>query len=395
TRLDRSELITILEQKTKSLLNADTCSLMIRVPDKSELQILGPGHQLARQVSIPEHIDLCEIEAARVATTGESCFIENVPNCEYCRYRDLNCSDNGTHHMLSVPMIFQNRLIGAVNAFRINKPPFNKSDERKLSIIASAAAGAIENAEAYRRESETADKLQRGIKPGSGFKIPNFLVGCDYIPCVTGTIVGGDFYDVINLDDNNVAVVIADVAGKGIDAAIQAATARFTIRGLLLAGLSPAKTLEKLNRTLYELLPDEVFITLFCGILNTATGEMTYANAGHDFPVVFCHDLRSCTICELTGYALGMVPDANYTEHRIKLKPDDIAVLYTDGITEARHEGRFFGIEGLQETITRNSVMYPNDLVRTIFEEVFSFSSGDLRDDAGLLIIKALPSLSD
>lgn len=391
SRLDLNDLVAVLEEKIVSILDADTCSLMIKKPEGQGLHIIGSGLQLARHSPVTEHVDVCESEAARVAMTGTPKYTNNVSCTSFCRYKELKC-ESGVHHMLSVPMKAQDRLIGAVNAFRINKAPFDISDERKLSIIAGAAAIAIENAEAYRRERDMADKLQRGIQPGSNFPLPGFQVGCNYIPATIGSRVGGDFYDVVDLGDDKFGVVMADISGKGIDAAIYTAMVRFTLRGLMLSGLDPALVLERLNNAVYSFVPDEIFVTLFYGVLDVRSKEMVYANAGHDQPIVFVRDRKCCLECDVTGRALGMIPSGSYALRRLTFKPDDLIVFYTDGITEARHGNQFFGHQRLKRLIAENSEDDPRDLVESIFARVKSFALDNLKDDAGVLVIKSLPA---
>ncbi|MBI2843697.1 MAG: SpoIIE family protein phosphatase [Armatimonadetes bacterium] len=391
SHLDGDELILELEEKIKSLLDADACSLVVHSPRGQRLSVVGPGLQFGRRTTVPEHIDYCEAEALLVATSGCTRYVNNMENCKHCRYKDL-AVDNGVHHMLSVPMRSQKGLIGAVNAFRLNKPAFDPADERKLSIIASAAAIALENAEAYRRERDMADKLQRGIQPGSSFELPRFSVGCDYVPATDGTKVGGDFYDVVDIGGGRVGVVMADISGKGIDAAVYTAMARFTLRGLMLTGLDPAAVLEKLNRVVYSFVPDDIFITLFYGVLDINSLEMTYTNAGHDQPLVFLNRHKCCIECDVTGRALGMVQESCYASRRLQFEPGDMIVLYTDGITEARRGNEFFGLDRLRELVVEFAGRNAAEMVTDIFTAVKSFAVGGLRDDAGLLALKALSS---
>lgn len=390
SRLDLSELVTVLEEKTKSLLDADACSLLIRDSKGYGLHIIGPGLQLARREPVPEHMDACEIEAARVAMTGVPVLLEDVPNCEFCRYKDLICT-GGVHHMLSVPMRSHDRLVGAMNSFRLNNIPFDDSDMRTLSIIASAAAVAIENAEAYNRERNMADKLQLGIQPDSAFELPGFSVGCDYVPSSTDARVGGDFYDVVPLGDGKVGIVMADISGKGIEAAVYTAMVRFTLRGLMLSELDPGQVMSRLNDAVCAFVPDEIFVTLFYGVLDTQTREIVFANAGHDHPIVFIHSKCSFQECEVTGRAIGMLPGEVYESGMVTLCDHDLIVLFTDGITEARRDKVFFGTDRIKEVILETADLSAPETVAALFAEVRTFTGGSLKDDAGVLVIKALP----
>lgn len=387
-KLNRDDLVLVLEEKTKSLIDADVCSLVLHDLRHGGLQIIGPGLQLARRMPTPEHLDVCEQVSMAAATTGEARYVSNVTNCQHCRFRRL-ASEDGVHHMLSVPLRVQDRVLGAINTFRINKHPFDHADERKLRIIASAAAVALENAEAYRREQDIADKLQRGIQPGRLFELPGFTVGCDYRTTGGLTKVGGDFYDIVNLGEGRFGVVMADIAGKGIDAAVHAAKVRFTHRGLMLADPDPTAVLHKLNNAVLSFVPDETFVTLFYGVLDTNTRTLTYGNAGHDYPIYYDSTLNLCSECDVTGRAIGMMSDEIYAIRRIEFAPGDLIALYTDGITEARRGNKFFGFDRLLQVIAENAVSNPKEIVNAIFGAVDEFAGGTLKDDAGVLVIKA------
>lgn len=388
SRLDRDELVVILEEKAKSLIDADVSSLVLLDAGGDGLQILGPGLQYIRHTKSPLHIDICEQQSLDAATLGEPRYASNIGNCEYCRFREL-AKAGGVHHMLSVPLRVQDRIIGAINVFRLNKRPFDKDDERKLTIVAGAAAIALENSQAYLREWEIADKLQRAIQPGKSFELPGFTVGCDYMTVDSLTRVGGDFYDIVSLEDGKFGIVMADIAGKGIDAAVHTAMVRFTHRGLMLAESDPAEVLCKLNNAVQSFVPDETFVTLFYGVLDTRSGTLHYANAGHDQPIVYKSSENYCFVCDVTGRALGVLPDEHYSSRTLQLDHDDLIVLFTDGITEARKGPDFFGHDRLLSIIADNSGMDSSEMVSEIFKIVGSFAGGVLRDDAGVLVIKA------
>ena len=118
---------------------------------------------------------------------------------------------------------------------------------------------------------------------------------------------------------------------------------------------------------------------------------MVYANAGHDYPLVYIHEERKFEECESTGRALGMIADEVYDTRKVTLGYRDLIVLFTDGITEARRRNLFFGPERLREVIANHAEQSAGELVASIFDEVKEFTGGELRDDAGVLVIKALP----
>ena len=155
--------------------------------------------------------------------------------------------------------------------------------------------------------------------------------------------VGGDFYDYINIDATHVALVIGDVSGKGVPAAMFMMRALACIKNLLLTEDSPAKILSKANTALREGNNNEVFVTCFLAILNTETGELLFANAGHNPPVIGRNRHYTLLRCA-KGFVLGATDVAYVVDETVFLKPGDALLLYTDGVTEAKNEeGELYG----------------------------------------------------
>ena len=162
--------------------------------------------------------------------------------------------------------------------------------------------------------------------------------------------VGGDFYDCFRLDEDSVCVVMGDVSGKGISAAICMSMVRTVIREKLMAGLSPAGTLNRTNDQLCAHNTENLFVTVFAAVLNTRTGELRYSNAGHTWPVLL-KDEPSFLVPD-SGIALGMFEDAGLKDYTLTLPPHEGILLYTDGVTEAVDpDRRFFGTERLLDAL--------------------------------------------
>jgi sigma-B regulation protein RsbU (phosphoserine phosphatase) len=388
--LEFDELVSVLENQIKDLLDADASSIMLFDERKHELIITG-GRHLRRRDPISEHTDRCEGIAATVARTGIPQLTSDIPNCGHCKYGAMACEDGGTHHMISVPMFHKGEPVGAINAFRQNKPVFTKLDEQLLTALANAASIAFQNSRVYEREHKIAEKLQMSLLPKPHFKIPGFMVGCHYNPASSQAKVGGDFYDVMDIGEGKVAVVMGDVSGKGIDAAIYTAMVKYMLRAFILTDPDPAKALTRLNDALSDdLAPPEIFVTLFLGILDTERKTMVYANAGHDQPLFYSRNKKSCIPCDVTGRAIGMLPDADYSSRSMSFDAGDMVLMYTDGITEARNELRhFLGQEGLEQILYLHTDKSAQDIVAGVFNDVKEYAR-KLNDDAALLVVKAV-----
>ena len=210
--------------------------------------------------------------------------------------------------------------------------------------------------------------------------------------------VGGDFYDVIDLPDGRVVIALGDVAGKGSPAALLMALLLAMLRTLVDEGLETARLMTRLNVQVARQSPASRFITFFYGLYDPNTGVMQYVNAGHLPPLL----LRADGSVERIGLgdgglALGMFENATYAAHEVTISPDDLLVMYTDGITEAENPaGKAFEESGLLEIIKTNRDQEPARIGATVLSAVDHFA-GDARlaDDLTALVltrVKRAPS---
>lgn len=203
--------------------------------------------------------------------------------------------------------------------------------------------------------------------------------------------VGGDFYDFFKIDDNRLGLVIADVSGKGVPAAIYMAISRTILRTIALSCPSCADCLHQANGILCKDNAGDMFVTVFYGILDLNTGHIKYCNAGHNPPVIIRRGEDSASLLEPTGdIALGAVQDLSYTEKETMLTPGDSLLLYTDGITEAINAGNmFFGTRRLLEVCSEKSAENsPKSLIDRISTSLAAFTAGTPQsDDITLLAV--------
>ena len=167
--------------------------------------------------------------------------------------------------------------------------------------------------------------------------------------------VGGDFYDNLMIDDDHLALVIADVSGKGVPAALFMMVSKIVLRHNLQHGLSPAEALNKANDELAEHNVHDMFVTCLCGILNIKTGQLVYANAGHEKPFIK-HEGGNFEVANIkSGFVLAGMPGYKYQNFEIQLKPGDTIFTYTDGVPEATNEkDEEFGMQRLQKVLNEN-----------------------------------------
>lgn len=239
-------------------------------------------------------------------------------------------------------------------------------------------------------EMEIARNLQQSILPKSFPGQPEHY-GLDmHAMMIPARRVGGDFYDFFFVDPDHLGIIIADVCGKGIPAALFMMMSRTIIRTQALSGLSPDKCLQSANKLLCADNPAEMFVTVFYGLLDTKTGRMIYSNGGHNPPMIIDakQDIRMLDIAG--GMALGVFGDTQYPSSQLTLHPGDAILLYTDGITEAENaQGVFFTEQRLQSALKNTAGMPCAALIRMLIDSVREFTGNAAhRDDITALVLR-------
>ncbi|MDR0404314.1 MAG: SpoIIE family protein phosphatase [Oscillospiraceae bacterium] len=209
--------------------------------------------------------------------------------------------------------------------------------------------------------------------------------------------VGGDFYDFFFVDENNVALVVADVSGKGVPAALFMVIAKTLIRDRSQSGLSPGKVLEVVNKKLCETNGAEMFLTCFIAVLNVVTGKLTYANAGHNLPLIFKNNEKFDWIDVKAGFVLAAFPELEYKEREITMNEGDRLFLYTDGVTEAlNRKNELYTnqrlVNRLNEEDTKNKTAY--ELLQHVMESISDFVGGSVQSDDITMLSLTLNHLS-
>ncbi len=196
--------------------------------------------------------------------------------------------------------------------------------------------------------------------------------------------VGGDFYDCFQVDDDHMAVVIADVSGKGVPAALFMVIAKTLIKTKAKGILSPGRVLEEVNREIYDSNEEDMFVTLFLGILELSTGKFVCANAGHNPPIHLHKDGRAEYFSIKQNFILGVMPGMTFEENVVQLEVNDKIFLYTDGITEAIDEkNEFYGEERLLAQLQNPQVagMSVKTLLDYVKEQLNFFTGNTEQED--------------
>jgi sigma-B regulation protein RsbU (phosphoserine phosphatase) len=302
------------------------------------------------------------------------------------------------HSLLSVPLISKGRMIGLISIFNKKmKEGFDADDQRLLTIIAAQSAQVIENARLLEEEQallkiqeelRLAFEIQNNLLPQSAPKIQNYDISGKSLPARE---VGGDYFDFIQLESDQLAFCLGDVSGKGLPAALLMSNLQATIRGQTLVHNSPAECLNRSNTILFHNTAPEKFATFFYGILDIKNHRLRYTNAGHNYPYIFSKE-RGVKELKSGGVVLGCLQVADFSEEIVDFQAGDLLVIYSDGITEATNtEEEEFGEIRLTEVILDNLEKPTDDLIRLILGAVESFSENSTQtDDMTLMAIRRL-----
>jgi len=243
--------------------------------------------------------------------------------------------------------------------------------------------------EAIERELQVARQIQTSLLPMLRPPFPHrreFSLHADNEPA---KFMAGDFFDFWLLDDQHLVVVIADVSGKGVPAAMFMAVARTTLRNFSTPGCSPREVLLTANRLIAADNEEMMFVTIFYGHYHIPSGELVYVNAGHNPPALVRRDGRVQLTCDSTGPMLGVFPEAEFGEGRMVLEPGDLLLMYTDGVTEACDpQGQFFGDAGLTALLARLHAKSVGAICEDVLREVNEHRRNEGQDDVTLVALR-------
>jgi len=304
--------------------------------------------------------------------------------------------DSGIHSVMCVPLWNNNEIIGVIYADRISfLQAFTEEDLRLLTLLSNLAAVKIENSrlieqsiemEKMERELELAARIQKDFLPKSDPAFARFGVAGKNVPCLQ---VGGDYYDYIPIDGGRIGLAVADVSGKGVSASLLMASLRAALQSEVRPHYELPAMAAKLNEFVHRSSAINSFITFFFAELNTATGELTYVNAGHNAPLILGCDGGVRTLPS-TGLCLGMLPEMTFEEGRETLAPGEIMILYTDGLSESRNAANEeYGADRLAEVCRKNPETSAREMMDAIFRDLEAFTNrAPAADDRTLVIVR-------
>jgi serine phosphatase RsbU (regulator of sigma subunit) len=285
-----------------------------------------------------------------------------------------------------IPLATQAEILGTLTLLSLDPDrPVAGEVLEAASTIAGQAALALDNARLYQQQKQFADSMQRSLLPRSSPQVRGLDVGAVYASSARMD-VGGDVYDFVELADGRLAVVLGDVTGHGVDAAADMAMAKFVFRSLAREHAEPGDFLQAANEVVLEEIAEGKFITMLYVTADGASGELACASAGHPPPRI----VRGAAAPEplgVRGLALGIAEQQDYPAEHVRLEPGQAAVLFTDGLLEARRDGELYGEERLDAALAANASLAAEPLAQAVVEDCRAFA-GELADDCAVVVVK-------
>jgi sigma-B regulation protein RsbU (phosphoserine phosphatase) len=399
--LDLQEVLNLVMDTLDSLIPYDAAGIFVLQCVDKDLVAEGEEpcvfrSEAVRGYDIDElsdlHLKIGEGFIGSVAISGEPIISHDVrDNPVYVNARDRTRSE------MVAPIISNDEVIGVFDLESDELNAYSEDDLQVLMMLASQVAIIIEKVMLHEQmiekkrlegQLEVARQVQLELLPPGDPELPGYDISAYNFPTEE---VSGDYYDWVRIYDDQIGIVIADVSGKGVPAALLMAFLRASLRSATHTGYATHISLAKVNYLLWESIERNQFVTAFYGILDASNKTLAYSNAGHNPPLLI--DAQGNTkFIERGELPLGMFNNTRYHEYYLSFAPGDLLVLYTDGATEAQSPtGEEFGRDRLADAARASYALNAREVITTMERAVLDWTGGlGANDDVTFFVIKAL-----
>ena len=400
--LDLQEVLNLVMDTLDSLIPYDAAGIFVLQCVDKELVPEGEepctfkseavrGYDIAELSDL--HLKLGEGFIGSVALSGEPVISHDVRNDPvYVNARDRTRSE------MVAPIISNDEVIGVFDLESDELNAYSDDDLEVLMLLASQVAIIIEKVMLHEQliekkrlegQLEVARQVQLELLPARDPDLPGYDISAYNYPTEE---VSGDYYDWVPIYEDQIGIVIADVAGKGVPAALLMAFLRASLRAASHTGYATHISMAKVNYLLWESIERNQYVTAFYGILDASNKTLSYSNAGHNPPLLLTANGKTTKFIHRGEQPLGMFRDTRYHEYYLSFDPGDLLVLYTDGATEALNPaGEEFGRERLAEAVKAAYNLTARELVSSLEKSVLEWTEGaGATDDITFFVIRAL-----
>ena len=399
--LDLHEVLNLVMDTLDSLIPYDAAGIyLLRCAQK--VSEVGPDDTCVFQTEAVRGYDIAELTELRlkmgegiighVALSAEPVISPDVRNDPiYINARERTRSE------MVAPIISNDEVIGVFDLESDQLNAYSEDDLQVLMMLASQVAIIIEKVMLHEQliekkrlegQLEVARQVQLELLPANDPVLEGFDISAYNFPTEE---VSGDYYDWVRIHDDEIGIVVADVSGKGVPAALLMAFLRASLRAATHIGYSPHISMSKVNYLLWESIERNQFVTAFYGLLDASNRTLAYTNAGHNPPLLMDAE-GNARFIDRGGVPLGMFRDTRYYEYYLTIEPGQILLLYTDGVTEANNpDGEEYGTDRLVRAMKDGRHLPARALIDFIQDDVLEWTAGlGATDDITFFVIKAV-----
>lgn len=389
--LDLDELLDVIIDALRSLVPYDAAGIYLLDKNSQEIQrMVVYGYE----ISVDQNEILNVGRAAREIVSQKAAAV--ILNDLQAHPAFLNAR-SAARSAMAAPIMSNKRMIGVFTLESDEQDVYTRSDLALFEKFTHQVALSIEKAQLYRalldknrleQELSIAREIQLSFLPTKPPPLNGFEVAGLNIP---SRLVSGDYYDFIRIVDGQWGLVVGDVSGKGIPSSLIMASFRASLLAEIRNNYAIRTIMAKVNQLLWESTDDHQFVTAFYGVLDEQRRILTYCNAGHN-PVILIRADGSALRLETGGLILGAFSDSVYWENFVQILPDDLLLLYTDGVTEIYNEQEEeYGVDRLQSLATLNRHRSAKEITSLVKDQILDFAADKTpQDDFTLVVLKAL-----
>ena len=379
SRLDDHDFLPALLDRAKDILHADTAAVLLLDSPAGQL-VAAAAVGLEEEVRQGVRIPVGRGFAGRVAATGRPVILDHV---DHTTVLNPILMEKGIHSMLGVPLIAEGSVIGVLHVGSLTQRKFTSDDANLLQLAADRAALAVRSLRSV-DDRIAAEALQRSLLPSALPTVPGVQIAVRYVP--GSGVVGGDWYDVFVLPSGELGVVIGDVAGSGLPAAIVMGRMRSALRAYALEATDPAEVLDRLDHKMQHFEPGALATVLYA-VLDPALDRAYVCSAGHLAPVMAMPGEAAGEMVDVApGLMIGVDTRARRRVTTVKIAHGAVLCLYTDGLVERRE---YPLDEGLARLCTAVAAQAPEQVCAAVMGAMVG--SAAARDDIALVALRRLP----
>lgn len=381
--LDLKDVLAVLAEKFKTMAQVDAASILVYDNDTERFRCLSGQGLMANRDRRSTYLELAHPIARKAFEIGIPVCVDMGPESPYA---NQVAAAEGFLSAVCVPLTTRDRFVGVVALFSKKHRAFTGSELRTLAALGNLAGVAIHNSLIYQHKYDIARSFQFQIAPKVPLVADKLEIGHKFMPARE---VGGDYYDFIRISPGKAGVVIADVAGNSVSAAVYTSMGRNVLRAYAFEDHTPSDVISKLNKVACGETQPEVFISVFYGVFDSEDHSFRYACAGHEPPILYRPD-GSFESLRASGILVGIDPDADYEEKSTKLESGSILVMFTDGVVESPAARRSFGVEQIKEIIAANALKPSQEVADNIFAGLLDVAGDGVQDDVALVVLKVM-----